>query len=90
MLLAKVVGDPGLAPFFMAAYGALIFLVMGSILLFNPRNLGDKLMHMWISVSPFRSKMLISPDSLGKVLGSVAFIAAAACTTVAVIEIARH
>lgn len=69
MVLAVQTGDPGLFPFFFAGIFGLGFLVMGYVFVVNPGGRGDRITQMWVNASPFRSRMLMSTDTLARILG---------------------
>ncbi|MGY1454057.1 hypothetical protein [Streptomyces sp. SS8] len=68
--MAVQTGDPGLFPFFFTGISGLVFLLTGFTLAVNYRGLGERIAKIWINASPFRSRMLMSPTSLARLLGA--------------------
>lgn len=84
MRLTVQTGDPGLFPYFFAGIGGLALLAMAYVFVANPRGRGDRIVQLWVNMSPFRSRMLISPGSLARMLGVGYLIAGLVLEAVAV------
>ncbi|MBC9724422.1 hypothetical protein [Streptomyces sp. TRM68367] len=83
--MANQTGDPGSAPFFLAAAGGAFFWGVAYVLGFNPREYGTRMMRFFYSASPHQVPDRHSLIWRTRLFAAVYFLVGAAVETIAVL-----